>query len=177
MPTHLGPMPIEAPLPLGIDRELLRCRLGIEGFTVLFLGRLVPVKGVRDLLFAIASMPERVSIRIAGDGPDRAALMALARRLKVDATFEGWVASERKEALLRACDAMVVPSHAGDGLPTVLFEARARDLPVVATRAGAIADTLKGSSDAFLVPPGDRAALGRAMEALRAQQAAKAFRA
>lgn len=177
IPSHVGPMLVEAPQALQADRELLRRCLGIDGFTLLFMGRLVPVKGARDLLFAIASMPGRVSIRIAGDGPERAELTALARRLQVDATFEGWVAGERKEALLRACDAMVVPSHARDGLPTVLFEARARALPIVATRAGAIAEAFEGSTDALLVPPGDRTALGRAIEAVQARQSANGFRA
>lgn len=170
VPSHVGPMPIEAPLALQADRELLRRHLAIDGFTVLFMGRLVPVKGVRDLLLAVASMPKRVSVRIAGDGPERAALTGLAQRLKVDAVFEGWVAGERKEALLRACDAMVAPSRPGDGLPTVLFEARARALPIIATRAGAIAEAFEGSADTLLVRPGDRTALARAIETVRAQR-------
>lgn len=168
--THLGPMPIEIPQSLSTERSELRRRLGIEGFTVLVLGRLVPVKGLVDLLWSVASISEPVSIRIAGDGPDRGALEALSSRLGLDVTFEGWVAGRRKEALLRACDAMVVPSRHTDGLPTVLFEARARSLPIVATDIGVISDALKGSPDVLLVPPGDRAALGRALRALRAER-------
>ncbi|MFZ1866354.1 MAG: glycosyltransferase family 4 protein [Polyangiales bacterium] len=171
VPVHVGPMPVEVPPNMQVERCELRRRLQIDRYTLLFLGRLVPVKGVRDLLFAVASMPD-VSVRVAGDGPERAALQALANQLGVNAVFEGWVAGERKEALLRACDALVVPSCQTDGLPTVLFEARARGLPVVATRAGAIADALQGVADAVLVSPGDRAALRRAIEALRDREKA-----
>jgi glycosyltransferase involved in cell wall biosynthesis len=168
--THLGPMPIEPPqLPLE-SRSRLRRRLGIDGFTLLFMGRLVPVKGLDGLLRAIADLPAPVGIRIAGDGPERGKLGSLARRLGVDATFEGWVAGERKEALLRACDAIVVPSCPREGLPTVLFEAKARGLPIIATEVGAIGDHLKGSAGALLVAPGDRAAMARAIVELQSRQ-------
>lgn len=174
VPSHTGPMPIEAPLPLRESRSELRRRLGIEGFTLLFLGRLVPVKGLDELLLAAAALREPVQLRVAGHGPERERLEALAKELEIDAVFEGWVAGEYKEALLQACDALVVPSRPEDGLPTVLAEARARALPIVATEAGAIRDWLQGSEDTVLVPPNDPPALSRAIEALRGRQVADA---
>jgi glycosyltransferase involved in cell wall biosynthesis len=153
------------------SRSELRRRLGIDGFTLLFLGRLVPVKGLDQLLRAVATLPEPISIRVAGDGPERSKLRDLARRLHIDATFEGWVAGDRKEALLRACDAIVVPSGPQDGLPTVLFEAKARDLPIIATEAGAIPEHLRGHADCVLVPANDRAALSQAIRKRQAQRA------
>jgi glycosyltransferase involved in cell wall biosynthesis len=169
--SHVGPMPIEPPQPLLERRSELRRRLGIEGFTLLFLGRLVPIKGLDELLHALAVLPEPVRIRVAGNGPERAKLGALAERLGIDATFEGWVAGERKEALLRACDAIVVPSGPQDGLPTVLFEAKARGLPIIATEAGAIGEHLRGNTGTVLVPANDRAALTRAIRQLHARHA------
>ena len=167
--THVGPMLIEPPRCLPESRSELRHRLGIDGFTLLFLGRLVPVKGLDQVLRALASLPEPISIRIGGDGPESRRLRMLARRLGVDATFHGWVAGERKEALLQACDAIVVPSGPRDGLPTVLFEAKARALPIIATEGGAIADQMRGYAGALLVPPNDRVALVRAISQLRAR--------
>ena len=170
--AHLGPMPIEPPLPLPESRAALRLRLGIEGFTLLCLGRLVPVKGIDQLLHAVAALPEPISVRVAGEGPERDKLYSLAKRLAVDATFEGWVTGERKEALLRACDAIVVPSRPHDGLPTVLFEAKARALPIIATTAGAIPDQMRDYAGALLVPPDDGAALRQAIRQLRTRHAA-----
>ncbi|NNE20844.1 MAG: glycosyltransferase [Myxococcales bacterium] len=160
---HIGPMPIESPRELAEPRPAIRRRLGIEGFTLLFLGRLVPVKGLAELLRAIAAFPRPVSIRIAGDGPERDELRALARRLGIDATFEGWVGAERKEALFRACDAIVVPSRPLDGLPTVLFEAQARALPIIATEVAAIPTRMRSHPDVELVPANDPIALRRAI--------------
>jgi glycosyltransferase involved in cell wall biosynthesis len=165
-PTHLGPLPIDPPGALAQSREALRRELGLDRFTVLFLGRLVPVKGADQLLRAVAALTAPVHVRIAGDGPERGRLAALARELGVDVTFEGWVHGDRKEALLRACDAIVIPSRAEDGLPTVLFEARSRTVPTIATRAGAIAEHMPASDRARLVEPGDYIALGRAIDAL-----------
>jgi glycosyltransferase involved in cell wall biosynthesis len=165
--SHLGPMPIEPPHPLPESRSDLRRRLDIEGFTLLYLGRLVPVKGLDELLHAVAALPEPISLRIAGDGPERGKLRALAQHLEIDASFEGWVAGERKEALLQACDAIVVPSGPEDGLPTVLFEAKARALPIIATDLGTIPDQLRDHTGTLLVPPNDRAALSRAIRKLR----------
>ena len=172
--SHVGPMPIERPKELAQGRQELRGHLGIDGFTLLFLGRLVPVKGVARLLHAIAAFPEPVSLRIAGDGPEREGLHALAQRLHVDACFEGWVGGARKEALLRACDAIVVPSEPQDGLPTVLFEARARALPIIATEIDAIAERVGRHPDVTLVPANDLAALRGAILALHRRGAAEA---
>lgn len=169
--AHVGPMPIEPPRPLPQSRSELRRSLGIDDFTLLFLGRLVPVKGVDLLLHAAAALPEPISVRIGGDGPELARLRALAQRLQVNATFEGWVTGERKEALLRACDAIVVPSGPKDGLPTVLFEAKARCLPIIATEAGAIPEHLHEQPDTLLVPPHDQAALVEAIDRLRSRLA------
>ncbi|MDH3625962.1 MAG: glycosyltransferase family 4 protein [Myxococcales bacterium] len=165
--THIGPMPIEPPPILVDDREGWRRELGIEDTTLLFLGRLVPVKGVDRLIRAVARVSEDVSLRIAGDGPERCRLEALARDLGVKAHFEGWVHGARKEKLLRSCDALIVPSRPKDGVPTVIFEASARGLPVVATHLDGL--TQHFPKDA-LVPQDDPAALTSALRELMSGQ-------
>jgi glycosyltransferase involved in cell wall biosynthesis len=54
----------------------------------------------------------------------------------------------------------------------VLFEAKARALPIIATEAGAIPEHLRAHAGAILVPPNDGAALSQAIRQLRAQRAA-----
>jgi len=161
--THIGPMPIEPPPSVTHDRKQWRSELGIEGFTLLFLGRLVPTKGADRLIRAAAGLPHDVSLRIAGDGPERRRLETLAGRLGVNAHFEGWVHGERKERLLRSCDALAVPSRPNDGVPTVIFEAIARGLPVVATNLDGLAQYLPEEA---LVPPEDEKALAQAIRSL-----------
>lgn len=165
--THIGPMPIEPPPPGANHREQWRSELDIEGFTLLFLGRLVPVKGVDRLIRAVASLPDDVGIRLGGDGPERRRLEALARHLDINAHFEGWVRGARKEKLLRSCDALIVPSHPSDGVPTVIFEAIARGLPVVATHLDGLAQHLPKDA---LVPQDDPAALVSALQELISKQ-------
>ena len=175
IPTHVGPMPIEPAGALREGRATLRKRLGMESFTLLYLGRLVRLKGVDVLLRAAAGVRQPLEIRIAGDGPERRRLTRLARDLGIRATFEGWVWGERKEALLRASDALVVPSREGDGLPTVVFEARARGLFVIASQVGAMADFLEPDDQTTLVAPDEPGALRRAIDALHAERASRSF--
>lgn len=167
MTAQIGAMPCERPEPPTTSRAEARRALGLDRTSLLFLGRLVPIKGVDLLLHAAAGLERKVMLCIAGDGPERGRLTALASQLGVDARFEGWVAGARKEALLHACDALVVPSRPGDGLPTVLAEARAHALPIVATRVGAIPDYIGADPNARLVRPNSPAALSRAIGELR----------
>ena len=163
VPAQIGAMPCERPEPLARSRTEMRRALGLDETSLLFLGRLVPIKGVDLLLQAAAGLDRNVTLRIAGDGPERARLTALAAQLGVNAQFEGWVVGARKEELLHACDALVVPSRPGDGLPTVLAEARARALPIVATRVGAIPEYIGADPNARVVRPESPAALRRAI--------------
>ena len=65
--------------------------------------------------------------------------------------------------LMRTADGFVLSSRV-EGLPVVLLEAAASGLPAVATDAGGVRET----APAYLAPPGDAAALGRAMRELMA---------
>ena len=69
-----------------------------------------------------------------------------------------------------ACDAMVAPSRPGDGLPTVLFEAKARSMPIIASRVGAIPARLSETAHTRLVAPGDPDALADAIQSLAGDQ-------
>jgi glycosyltransferase involved in cell wall biosynthesis len=140
--------------PMGIDpaamapsrpREELRARLGLDRFTVLFLGRLVPIKGADILLDAAGGAMRLV---VAGDGPLRAELERAAARLGVDARFEGEVGPAERAALMCACDALAVPSRVladgrHEGLPIVILEAMAAGLTVVAADTGGIGEVVR----------------------------------
>ena len=137
--------------------------------------RLVPVKGVADLVEAMGGL-QGVALDVAGDGPLGARLAARARSLGVRATFHGWLGAAAKGALLEAAHVAVVPSLVLPGgrtesIPVALLEAMAAGRPVVATRVGGIGEVVTQGVDGMLVPPGDVLALRRAIGALLADDA------
>jgi phosphatidyl-myo-inositol dimannoside synthase len=120
-----------------------------EGGPVLvFVGRLVPEKGVSDLLRAVHELREvhpAVVARVIGDGPARAALEEEARQLGIAdrVRFLGWLRQHEVQLQLRAADVFVGPSRPGEdgtleaqGL--AFAEAMLAGLPVIATAIGGI---------------------------------------
>ncbi|MCP4675673.1 MAG: glycosyltransferase family 4 protein [Deltaproteobacteria bacterium] len=166
--------------PMGVDMDALAQRksgddvredLGLDKFTVLFLGRLVPIKGV-DLLIDAAIGASGIQIVIAGDGPERERLEKRASERGIDARFLGWIGPERRADLLGACDAVAVPSRVlqngrHEGLPLVVLEALGAGCPVIAAASGGISEIIEDDVSGFLVPPGDVDALHSAMMKLK----------
>jgi glycosyltransferase involved in cell wall biosynthesis len=136
--------------------------------TILYLGRLIPQKGVADLMAVSARMQPRPRLEIAGDGPHRRKLQRLARRLALEVRFHGFVHQPAKQALFDGADVLCVPSRevAGlsEGAPLVIREAFEHDVPVVATAVGGIPELDDPSGRLQLVVPGDLLALQRALE-------------
>lgn len=158
--TMAADLPAPAPLrpPLGERRG------------VLFVGRLIRQKGIDTLLHALARLGPGVPLEIAGDGPERPRLERLARDLAVDARFHGFVDPARRDRLYRRAAVLAVPSRdlpsgLSEGAPLVICEARAHGLPVVASAVGGIPELCAGDPLARLIPPGDPAALARALAA------------
>ncbi len=139
---------------------------------VLAVGRLHKEKGHDLLLRAIAQLRGRgveVELELLGDGPERKALGALARRLGISdhVTFRGWLPFEAvREAMLRAT-LLANPSRE-DALPTVIEEAIALGIPVVASNGQGAPELLDQGRGGVLVPPGDVGALADAIGALLA---------
>lgn len=144
------------------------------GPLLLFLGRLVEEKGLRDLLDALSIIaPARPDLRllVLGEGQDHESLRTHAEAIGVAAQvrFLGWVGSEQVPAYLAAADTLVGPSKRAEngwmeaqGL--VFAEAMAVGTPVVATRHGGIPDTVVDGETGLLVPEASAAALATAIE-------------
>jgi glycosyltransferase involved in cell wall biosynthesis len=173
--------------PMGIDpdslvtdcsRGALRKELGLTRFTVLFLGRLVPIKGTSLLIDAIEGQ-RGMELIVAGQGPERCRLEEKARARKVNARFVGEVAEVERAELFRACDALVLPSielgsGRTEGLPLVLVEALAARLPVIASDTGAVSEVIRNEETGLLVPPGDARALKGALSRIAADNPLRA---
>lgn len=133
-----------------------------------FVGRLQPEKGVDLLLQALPQVLTAVpaaNLVIVGDGPDRAGLEALTRRLGVTRSVTFLGAREDAAALLPWFDIVTVPSRT-DGTPLVGHEAMLAGVPVVGSATGGIIDRLDDGRAGLLVPPGDPTALADAVTSL-----------
>ena len=160
--TFLGVDPQEfAPRPFRPDPD---------PFQIACVGQLDPVKGQHTLLAALdllVRQGRRVGLRIAGDGPGRAALEEdIARRnLTQHVVMEGYLNQDKLRDLYAACDVLALPSFA-EGIPVVLMEAMAMEIPCVATWITGIPEIIAHETDGLLVPPGDAEALARSLARL-----------
>jgi glycosyltransferase involved in cell wall biosynthesis len=163
-PDRVSVLPNPAPeVPAMPPREDLRSELGLGGNVLVFAGRLGPQKALGVLLEALAEVPD-ITLVVAGDGPERAALEARARELGIDGrvSFLGAVPRERVLRLFGAGDATVL-SSAWENFPHTVVEALAVGCPVIATAVGGVPEVVRDGENGLLVPPGDAHALGAAI--------------
>lgn len=146
---------------------------------VLYVGRLTELKGVEHLLEAFdrvrRTLPE-VELHLVGDGPLRPRLEASARRrgLAGAVKFPGFLAPERLPAIYAEADVFVFPTL-GDTFGTVLVEAAASALPLVASPyAGAADDYVRPGENGMIVDPLDVEALAESIREILADPARRA---
>jgi glycosyltransferase involved in cell wall biosynthesis len=139
---------------------------------VLFLGRLTDLKGGRFLVEAVRLATERLgralTLAVAGDGPERPAVEAQARRLGVGTEIHGWVDAARRNDLLRGADVLAVPSVWPEPFGLVGLEAGCVGLPAVAFAVGGIPDWLTAGVSGELAPGDPPTAAGLADALTRA---------
>jgi glycosyltransferase involved in cell wall biosynthesis/ribosomal protein S18 acetylase RimI-like enzyme len=162
-----GPAQIEA-IPNGItpqarkvtlERGTLRRNLGVgdQELFILSVARLAPDKGLANLIEAAAILrpgERKFHVVIAGDGPGRAQLERLVRKLGLSdlVTFLGF--RQDVDQLLTAADLVVLPSLR-EGLSISLLEAMAAAKPIIATSIGSHRELVSQGEIARLVPPAD----------------------
>jgi len=150
-------------LPELPPRDELRARLGMDGPTLAFAGRLTAQKSLGDALAAVAANAG-VSLLIAGDGDERSALerrtaeLGLERRVR----FLGPQPREQVLELFRAADATIL-SSSWENFPHTVVEALAVGTPVIATSVGGVAEVVRDGENGLLVAPGDAEALAAAV--------------
>jgi glycosyltransferase involved in cell wall biosynthesis len=130
--------------------------------------RLVPLKGVADLLQAAAALRSEfpgLRVEIAGSGPLQGDLELESHRLGLTEhiRFLGW----RRDIgpVLRNWDIFVMPSL-DEGLGMAILEAMAEGLPVVGTSVGGIPELIEDGRTGFVVPPADPRALTQRLRCL-----------
>jgi len=160
--VHCGIDPADFRPAAGEDRE--------GPLQVVCVGRLVQVKGQATLIDAAAELERRgvdVEVELIGDGPKRADLEALAAERGVPdrVRFAGSVSQEQIRDRYARADAFCLPSFA-EGVPVVLMEAMAMELPVVTTAITGVGELVEDGVSGLLVRPGRVDQLADAFEYL-----------
>ena len=156
-----NPLP---PLPDLPGRDEARRRLGIEGPTLVFAGRLTAQKALGLSLEALARN-EGVSFLLAGEGDERVQLERRTAELGLDGRirFLGPQARERVLELFRAADALLL-SSSWENFPHAVVEALAVGTPVLATASGGVAEVVENERNGLLVRRGEPLELAGAIE-------------
>jgi glycosyltransferase involved in cell wall biosynthesis len=135
-------------------------------FTIGYAGRLIATKGVSGLIRAFASrdLPGDPLLLIAGEGPERGALESLAGTLGLGRRTHFLGRVDDMPNFWRRCDLAVVPSDGSiESFGLAAVEAMACGRPVVASRTGALPETIRDDLTGALVDPGDVAGLAHAL--------------
>jgi glycosyltransferase involved in cell wall biosynthesis len=122
---------------------------------ILFVGRIVPDKGLEWLIKALAQTDSSIHLDIAGEGWDRPRLEQLSAHMGLSdrITWHGWCQGEKLESLYHNCFAVVFPSLWPEPAGLVTLEAYARYRPVIASAVGGIPEHIQDGQTGILIPP------------------------
>jgi colanic acid/amylovoran biosynthesis glycosyltransferase len=157
------------------------CRLGVdpqrfipvpktnqtETCNLLCVGRLTPAKGQAILLESVAQLQNQgisVTLTLVGMGPDEQSLRQYAEHLGISRQvhFTGAVDQDHILDFYKAADIFVLPSFA-EGLPVVLMEAMAMEIPCITTAITGIPELIRNGEDGLLVAASDSAGFNEAI--------------
>lgn len=156
--------------PNGVNTDRIRPSApSLDGpLRVGFVGTLKPWHGVEVVIDAVASLGERATLTLIGDGPEGSALRRRAADRGIEVEWAGAVLPEHVPALVAGLDVGVAPYPAGAGYfsPLKVYEYLAAGLPVVASAVGQVPDILDDGVTGLLVEPGSATALADALARL-----------
>lgn len=132
---------------------------GPAGPVLLFLGRLVHEKGVRQLLDAFCQVHRhepRSELFICGQGPEQESLQERARFLGIEEAvhFTGFISAPLRNELYHQASMVIIPSLY-EPFGIVALEAMATGRPVIASDTGGLAEIIINGYNGLKVPPGD----------------------
>lgn len=155
--VYNGAVPV-APPPL--DQRLAK-----SGFTLLYVGRLEPVKNLQFLLTAlraaIAAVPE-MHLWVVGDGTQRRQLEEAADQLGLRSNLTFWGQQMDVARFFATADAFVM-SSVSEGLPMSLLQALSSRLPTVVTDVGGMAEVVRLAQAGITVPLGNAEGMAEAL--------------
>jgi glycosyltransferase involved in cell wall biosynthesis len=138
-------------IPNSVDVEAMAAD-GTPGDAFVYLGRLVPEKGVATLIRAAALA--RVRLRIIGTGSEEQALRQLAAELGGDVEFTGYLTGSALRAAISSARAVVIPSEWYENAPISVMEASALGRPVIGANIGGIPELIRPGETGFIFTSG-----------------------
>jgi glycosyltransferase involved in cell wall biosynthesis len=155
----------------GIDTERFKPNLVEQKYDLLYVGRLLPVKGIDTLIEAGALMPG-VKIAIAGAGPigDRLQQLVRQRGIENRVSFLGYVPDEDLPSLYNSARITVLPSRDREGILTTLLEAAASGRSIITTSTGSMTEFINDKVDGIVIPPDSPVRLAEAVNILLKDQ-------
>lgn len=152
-------------ISMGVDTERFNKKYYVPNYfeqddkkIVLFVGRLVEIKGVKYLIEAMRQVD--ALLIIVGNGPLRQSLENKAKELEGKVKFLGSKSHGELPVIFASSDILVVPSvtigaREREGVPTTIMEAMASGLPVIASDSGGISDIVHHNENGILVEEKD----------------------
>ena len=166
---------------VSLSPDLRAARPPRPPFRLLALGRMVAKKGFPVLLESCRQLADQgldFRLTLAGDGPDRPQMESLVKEYSLGGRVKlpGFIPHREvprlfKEADLFIMPSLIAPSGDRDGIPNVVLEALAHEVPVVATAVSGLPEVIHPGETGWLAPPADPAALTQAVLAALADPA------
>lgn len=155
---------------LADDKETLRKKLGVEGYAMLSVGRLVPWKGFMMLIEMMPALVKEIAdahLFIAGSGPNQTLLEKKVAELGLTRyiTFLGKLSQEKLFEYIKASDVFVL-NTSYEGFSHQLLEVMALGTPVVTTPAGGNSEILNDHTNGLLVPFNNQTLFEKAIKEL-----------
>ncbi len=152
----------------GVDlNEINKNETNVSHCRFIFVGSLVPGKGVRYLIQALSlvyQVEKKIRLTVVGDGEEISTLKLEVEKSGLDPVvdFLGVQKSEYVSHLMKQADCLVLPSLS-EGTPNVVLEAMGCGLPIVATDLPGIREVVEEKVSGFLVEPKNVDALAKKM--------------
>jgi glycosyltransferase involved in cell wall biosynthesis len=169
--SEIVPNAVDAELFQPLDRQACRQRHALDGFVAVYVGRLVEMKGLMDILDALPLCPKGTRILFVGSGPLQSQLERRVRELAVQSQvrFIPEMPLHKLPEVMNAADVLLLVSRTTkrqvEQFGRVIIEAHACATPVIGSSSGAIPSVVQDGG--LVVPERDPAALAAAITYLQ----------
>ncbi len=150
---------------------------GVNSLQVVYVGRLSPEKGIRQLVEQWCSMEDRpyYKLSIVGDGPERKEIERLISAHD-NVTTLGYLPGERCKSMIASCDVVIMPSLCFEGFPTTLLDAFAANTTSLVSNIGPLPELVEFGEVGYVYDPTDAESLVKQLDQINVDLVAGNFK-